>query len=339
MEPLLAAHDTARVTVTCYQTSAHADAVTERLAKLVTLRSIVSQTDSQAAEMIRADGIDVLVDLAGHTVGHRLGVFAHAPAPLQVAYLGYPGTTGVPAIRYRITDEWVDPEPSADAYYSERLYRLQRVFCCFMPPSEACEVAPLPALANGFVTFGSLNKYLKVTDDVLRTWARILQSVPDSRLVLQNRTFAEAASCELVRQRFAAYGVAPDRLELYGMLPLAEHLRMYNRIDIGLDTYPWNGHTTTCLALHMGVAVLALAGDAGAARMGLSVLRAAGLQDWVAADEDSYVASAQAWASALSDLAALRGGLRAQLARSALCEARSLAQSLEDAYASLLQLV
>ena len=334
-EPLLAAHDLARVAVTCYVNSKQTDAVTERLGQRATMRSIKDLSDAQVVELIQRDGIDVLVELSGHTLGHRLGVFSQGPAPLQLAYLGYPGTTGVPAIRFRLTDPLVDPEPTADAYYSERLYRLPRAFCCFQPPDAAPPVSPLPARARGHITFGSLNKYMKVTDPVMRLWTNVMQSVPNSRLILQSSVFADPAVRERVCARFAKLGVVPDRIELHGAMPLAEHLALYQRIDIGLDTHPWNGHTTTCLALHMGVPVLALAGDAGASRMGVSVLSAAGLADWVAADEAAYVRAAQRWSNQLGALSELRAGLRVQLQGSALCDGPRLAAEVEDAFIAL----
>jgi predicted O-linked N-acetylglucosamine transferase (SPINDLY family) len=334
-EPLLAAHDLSRVAVTCYVNSKQTDTVTARLAQRACMRSIADLSDAQVVELIRDDGIDVLVDLSGHTLGHRLSVFGRGPAPLQLAYLGYPGTTGVPAVRFRLTDALVDPEPLADERYSERLYRLPSAFCCFQPPDAAPSVTPLPARTRGQITFGSLNNYMKVTDPVMSSWTKVLHSVPDSRLILQSSVFADPAVCVRVRARFASFGIATDRIELFGAMPLAEHLALYQQIDIGLDTHPWNGHTTTCLALHMGVPVLALAGDVGASRMGVSVLSAAGLADWVAPDETAYVATAQRWASELGTLAELRAGLRTKLAASALCDGPRLAHEVEDAFVVL----
>jgi len=336
-EPLVTAHDPRRVEVTCYANSHKRDAVTKRLAKHARMYCVADLSDIELAQQIRADGIDVLVDLAGHTLGHRLGVFALESAPVKLSYLGYPGTTGVSAIKWRITDALVDPAPMADARYSERLYRLPRTFCAFLPPTQAPEVGPLPSASSGHITFGSFNKYTKMTEPVLGLWTAVLQSVPQSRLVLQSRIFTDPLSCERVRRRFAQRGIEADRLDLLGVMPLAEHLRTYERIDIGLDTHPWNGHTTTCLALHMGVPVLTLAGSAGASRMGVSVLRAAGLKEWVAPDEVTYVQRALRFASDQPALSELRSGLRAQLQCSELCDASSLAANIEDAYFEMLR--
>jgi protein O-GlcNAc transferase len=241
----------------------------------------------------------------------------------------------VPAIRYRLTDALLDPAPIAAASYTEQLVRLPRVFCCFQPPANAPPVSPLPAAANGFVTFGSLNNYIKVSEPTLHAWSRVLAAVPDSQLVLQSRIFVDAASCERVRRRFAARGIAPERLHLHGPMPLEAHLRVYDSIDMGLDTLPWNGHTTTCLALHMGVPVVSLAGDVGAARMGLCVLSAADLASWVATREDGYVELARQHAARLDELAQLRAGLRERLATSPLCDAAGLARDVEAAYSAL----
>lgn len=334
-EPLLAAHDRKRVELTCYSSSSRRDEVTVRFEQLARMRCIAELSDDQAAAQIRDDGIDVLVDLSGHTNGHRLSLFALQCAPVQLSYLGYPGTTGVPGIHWRITDGLVDPAPFADQCYTERLYRLGRTFCTYLPPDATPEVAPLPAMRAGRVTFGSLNNYTKVTAEVLDVWAEVLTRIPDSRLILQSRVFADPTCRERVGRRFARHGVAPERLELHGMMPLAQHVRLYEQIDIGLDTFPWNGHTTTCLALHMGVPVLTLEGRAGAARLGASVLSALGLTDWISGDRAAYVASAERWAGDLSALASLRSQLRQRLARSELCDARGLARAIEAAYLTL----
>jgi predicted O-linked N-acetylglucosamine transferase (SPINDLY family) len=334
-EPLLGAHDPARVSVTCYNNSAQSDAVTERLARHAHFVPIDGRSDTDVAAQIRSDGIHILVDLCGHTVGHRLPVFAHRAAPVQVTYLGYPGTTGVSAITHRLTDTCLDPTPDADAQYTERLVHLPRAFCCFKPPELTIEVSPLPAAANGFITFGSLNNYSKVSDLTLRVWGRVLRELPSSRMLLQSRVFGDAATRARIRARFERFNIDPTRVELVGALPLAEHLAVYHRIDIALDTLPWNGHTTTCLALHMGVPVLTLAGQPGSGRMGVSVLTNAGLADWIANDEEQYLALAVAWAREHAQLARLRAALRTRLASSALCDAVSFARDIEATYEQL----
>lgn len=330
--PLLAAHDPARVAVTCYSNGSAADEMTARVAARARFESIVGRSDAAVAEQIRADGIDVLVDLSGHTLGQRLGVFSLQPAPVQLTYLGYPGTTGVEAIRWRMTDSQLDPAPQAERYYSESLLRLPRTFCCFEPPPDVPEVSALPAAHGGRVTFGSLNTYVKLSDGVLRAWSRVLERVPDSRLILQSRVFADPACCERAWSRLERFDIARERVQLFGLMALRGHLALYAQIDLALDVFPWNGHTTSCLALHMGVPVVSLAAEPGGGRLGASVLNAVGLSDWVTHGVDDYVDCAVHHAQRLPALAALRGELRSQLARSPLCDAPSMARAIEDAY-------
>jgi predicted O-linked N-acetylglucosamine transferase (SPINDLY family) len=334
-EPLITAHDSARFEVFCYSNSHARDEVTERIETHAQLRVIRDRSDVEVAAQIRADGIQLLVDLAGHTADNRLPLFGRRPAPVQATYVGYPGTTGVSAIGYRFTDGLADPEPNADAEYSEQLIRLPGAFCCFRPPDRAPLVNALPALERGYVTFGSLNNYTKLSAPVFETWARVLARVADARLVLQSRPFADPTIRERVWSRFEALEVSRERVDLHGAMPVEAHLALYNQIDIGLDTFPWNGHTTTLLALHMGVPVVALAGDRFGGRMGLSVLTHAGLADWVAADRDQYVELAVERARDRAALCQLRQQLRAKLASSPLCDAAAFARGMEAAYEAL----
>jgi predicted O-linked N-acetylglucosamine transferase (SPINDLY family) len=334
-EPLITAHDPSRFEVFCYSNSQARDDVAARIEARAQLRVIRDRTDAEVAAQIRADGIHILVDLAGHTADNRLALFGRRPAPIQATYVGYPGTTGVSAIDYRFTDALADPEPSADAEYSEQLVRLPGAFCCFRPPDRAPRVNALPALESGYITFGSLNNYTKLSASVFETWSRILGRIPDARLVLQSRPFADPAIRERVWSRFAVLGVSRERVDLHGAMPVESHLALYNQIDIGLDTFPWNGHTTTLLALHMGVPVVALTGDRFGGRMGLSVLTNAGLTDWIATDRDHYVELAVDRARDRTGLCQLRQQLRAQLANSPLCDAAAFAQGMEAAYEAL----
>jgi protein O-GlcNAc transferase len=334
-EPLITAHDASRFEVFCYSNSHARDDVTARIAERSQFRRIRDRTDAEVAAQIRADGIHILVDLAGHTADNRLTLFARRPAPIQATYVGYPGTTGVNAIHYRFTDALADPEPLADVEYSERLIRLPDAFCCFRPPERAPEVQPLPALERGYITFGSLNNYTKLSAPVFETWAQLLARVPDARLVLQSRPFGDPAIRERVWSRFGALGVSRERVDLHGAMPFEAHLALYNQIDIGLDTFPWNGHTTTLLALHMGVPVVTLTGDRFGGRMGLSVLTHLGLADWIATDRDQYVAIAASRASDRAGLCQLRQHLRAKLASSPLCDAAGFTRGMEAAYEAL----
>jgi predicted O-linked N-acetylglucosamine transferase (SPINDLY family) len=337
IEPLLQAHDRSRFSIYCYAVLAREDDVTARLQSHADAwRDITALDDAAAAAMIRADEIDILVDLSGHTGGNRLTLFAMKPAPVQVSWLGYPNTTGLAAIDYRITDARADPPGEADRLHSETLVRLPRTFLCYRPSPDSPPVKGLPAIASGHVTFGSFNNLSKVTPQVLALWARILAELPDARLLLKSKPLSDAALRERVLSRFAELGVDPGRVTLSGVLAAAsDHLDLYNQIDIGLDPFPYNGTTTTCEALWMGVPVLTLAGDRHAGRVGDSLLGAVGLEELVAPDQQAYVDKAVALAGDLERLAALRAGLRPRMQQSPLCDETGYTRELEAAYRAM----
>lgn len=218
-------------------------------------------SNAAVLKTIQDDGIDVLVDLAAHTGANRLGVFACKPAPVQVSYLGYPNTTGLSTIDYRLTDSWADPPSMTDKFYTETLFRLPRSFLCYSPEPSAPAVEPLPALSMGYVTFGSFNILPKMTPAVVSLWSLILESLPGSRLQLKNNSLVDSAMREQVYAQFTAHGITRDRIDLFGrQATLGEHLATYHRMDIALDPFPYNGTTTTCEALWMGLPVITLAG-------------------------------------------------------------------------------
>jgi predicted O-linked N-acetylglucosamine transferase (SPINDLY family) len=333
IEPVIAAHDRGQIEAFCYANVAVADAVTARIKDSADgWRAIRGLSDADAAAMIRADGIDILVDLAGHTMDGRLPLFALKPAPVQVAYLGYPNTTGLAAVDYRLTDAIADPEGEADRYHTERLVRLATGFLCYRPPADALEVAPPPALANGFVTFGSCNNLAKIGPATIAAWAAILKRMPDARLFLKSKPLADEGTRQRLAERFAEHGIADERLVMTGWIVDGNHLAVYSRIDVGLDTFPYNGTTTTCEALWMGVPVVTLAGDRHAARVGASLLTHLGLDELIAHDPGTYVERAVALAHDQARLGALRAGLRDTVARSALSDAQGFTRALEAAY-------
>lgn len=338
-EPLLRAHDRSAVEVFCYAEVAKPDAVTARLSGLADgWRSTVGLTHGEVAEAIRDDGIDVLVDLAGHTGGNRLPALAERPAPLQLTWLGYPASTGMAAIDYRLTDAVADPEGRAEALWSEKLLRLPGGFLCYAPPAGSPEVGPPPVQADAHVTFGSFNNLTKLQPAVLRAWAALLRAVPGSRLLLKSSRLDAAASRARVRDELAALGVAAERVEVLARLPEnAAHLAAYGQVDIALDPFPWNGTTTTCEALWMGVPVVVLAGDRHAGRVGASMLSRLGLEELVAGNADDYVEKAAALAAEPERLARLRGELRGRLLASPLCDAAGFARSVEAAYREIWQ--
>ncbi|RQW80919.1 MAG: tetratricopeptide repeat protein [Geobacter sp.] len=299
-------------------------------------RDIFDHTDDSVATQIRADGIDILVDLSGHTGNHRLKVFARKPAPVQVTYLGYFASTGLSAMDYILGNRWLMPDGDPEQY-TERPYRLPDAHLCFTPPSLDIAVKPPPALANGYVTFGNFNALAKMTDNVVACWADILHAVPDSRLLLKSPPLDATDVREQVLQRFAVHGIADDRLLLEGRSDYANYFACYHKLDIALDPFPYNGGTTTADALWMGVPVLTLQGDRYVARMGTSILKILDLPEWVASSQDDYVARAARLAADVQALATLRAGLRERFVTSPLCDAPRFAANLERAFREMWQ--
>jgi protein O-GlcNAc transferase len=327
----LAARDPEAATVICYDNAVDADPMTDRLKAAVDhWRPIHGLDDDQAAAMIRSDRIDILVDLAGHTKGNRLNLFARRVAPVQAAWLGYFGTTGVAAMDFVIADRHVLP-PHDEPACSERVIRLPDSYLCFSPPAEAGPVAPLPAGREQPITFGCFNKRAKINPDVLVLWARVLQAVPGSRLFLKSAQYSDSIICREITEAFAASGIAADRILFEANSPIAAMFEAYARVDIALDPFPFAGGATTAQALWMGVPVISLVGATWPGRQGASLLHAAGFPDWAVADADSYVALAQRLAADRFGLMALRAGLRAAVAGSPLCRADRFARHFEAA--------
>jgi len=308
------------------ETTARLQARTERWIE------IQNMSDQAALDAARAVPVDILIDLAGHTSGNRLGIFARRAAPVQVTYLGYPATTGLGEIDYRLTDAWADPVGIAEAHYAERLYRLPQGFLCYRPPASAPAVVASPAAAKGFVTFGSFNNLAKLTDRTIADWATVLSRVPESRLVLKSRPLGDDGTRERIAARFAAHGIGAERLNLLGRLASAEsHLAAYGQIDIALDTYPYNGTTTTCEALWMGVPVLTIAGRGHVSRVGVSLLRAIGMDELIAGTPSAYIERAVTLALDRARLAALRAALRPAMQQAPLMDAAAFCRKFETA--------
>jgi predicted O-linked N-acetylglucosamine transferase (SPINDLY family) len=333
LEGLLAQHDRAVVEVFCYANVRRSDQGTARLRQHADhWRDIFPLTDAQAATLIRADRIDLLVDLAGHTADHRLLVFARRPAPVQVTYLGYSATTGLGTMDYRLTDAHADPVESGEPASAERLVRLPDCFSCYRPPDDAPAVGPLPALSRGHVTFASFHTLAKLNARLLDCWAQILTRVPASRLLLVAVGLRDIAAQERLRSFFAERGIPADRLEFHGWLRLAEYLALHRRVDILLDSHPFSGHTASCHALWMGVPVITHVGPRPCSRMVASVLRTVGLSEFIAATPDEYIRLAGELAHDPARLAALRGSLRERLTGSPLTDAARFARAVETAY-------
>jgi predicted O-linked N-acetylglucosamine transferase (SPINDLY family) len=326
-EPLLEARVTAEWDVYCYSDTPVPDRVTERLRRIVDYwRETGPLSTNELEAQIREDRIDVLVDLAGHTGRNRLPVFARKAAPIQLTWLGYPNTTGLPQIDYRVTDALSDPVGETECWHSEKLLRLPHGFLCYRPPEVAPSVSELPALSTGSITFASFSNYAKMSDPCIATWAAVLGAVSGSRLVLKSRGLGDAATAERLFARFEAAGVARGRVVLDGKLvSVHEHLKQYHDVDIALDPFPYNGTTTTCEALWMGVPVVALAGATHVSRVGVSLLTQIGHPKWIAGSRDAYVQIAQQWAENRTELAQLRRNLRHEMQRSPLCDGRGFA--------------
>ncbi|MFV3126467.1 tetratricopeptide repeat protein [Niveispirillum sp. KHB5.9] len=334
LEPLLRGHDRSQVEIFCYPISRRSDAVTDRF-KSITGHwfPLTDLTDEEAVERIRADGIDILVDVAGHTCDCRPLIFARRAAPVQVSWLGYPDGTGMAAMDYRLTDEVADPSGLTDRWHLEKLVRLEDGFLCFRPPRDSAPCPDLPARRNGFVTFGSFNNNSKITPEVVALWSALLDRVPKSRLMLKSRSFADPATLARYRGLFRERQIADARVDMLPQTPdQGDHLRAYDRLDIALDPFPYNGTTTSCEALWMGVPVVTQLGSHHVARVTGSILHRLGLDELVGADGDAYLDIAAGLAGDLDRLEELRRGLRARMQASPLCDSYRFAGQVEAAF-------
>ena len=337
IEPILAAHDQSKFELYCYYNHSIIDERTKHMKGLVpNWRLIFKRPDADVAELIRRDGIDILVDLAGHTSHNNLPLFGLKPAPVQVSWIGYPNTTGLSTMDYRITDALVDPPGVADGFHTEKLWRLPECFSCFEAPAQSPDVGPLPALTNSRITFGSFNNFAKTTPQVIEVWARLLLRVSNSRLVLKNKSMEAKYVHSFIFSHFAKHGVGPERIQL--MIPDEEqynHLEHYNAIDIALDPFPYNGTTTTFESLWMGVPLIVLSGSNHVSRVGVSQMSNLGLPEFIARDTSDYVNIAVTLANDLPRLTALRAGLRERLKKSPLMNVPRFTKNLEEAYQAM----
>jgi predicted O-linked N-acetylglucosamine transferase (SPINDLY family) len=329
---VLAAHDPAAVEVFCYANQVKTDDMTLRLREAADhWRGVAGLSDADAAALVMKDGVDILIDLAGHTAKNRLPLFALRAAPVQVSWLGYFGTTGLGAMDYLLMDEWAAPA-GAERWCAEALVRLPHGRFCYAPPDYAPEVADSPALRNGHVTFGSFNNVVKIGPDVVRLWAAVLAAAARARLMLKWKSLDDENERRRLREAFTAAGVDPARLELRGFSPHREMLAEYGDIDVALDPFPFGGGLTSCEALWMGVPVVTLPGDRPASRQTVGFLDLLGLSDCVATSPADYVARCIALAADHLRLADLRRSIRARMMASPLCDGPLFARALEAAY-------
>ncbi|MGD0390476.1 MAG: hypothetical protein ABSC42_16145, partial [Tepidisphaeraceae bacterium] len=285
--------------------------------------------DAQVAAQVREDQIDILVDLKLHTGENRLLIFAQKPAPVQATWLGYPGTSGLDTMDYRLTDPYLDPPGLDDACYSERSIRLPDTFWCYDPLANEPAVNAPPCLEKGFITFGCLNTFCKVNDALLTLWAGVLKALSNSRLLL---LVPKGSARQRVLDRLGQEGIGPERVEFVARQSRPEYRKTYHRIDIGLDTVPCNGHTTNLDSFWMGVPVITLVGQTVAGRAGLSQLTNLGLLELIARTPDQYVQIATDLAGDLPRLGELRRTLRARMQTSPLMDGPRFARNVEAAY-------
>jgi predicted O-linked N-acetylglucosamine transferase (SPINDLY family) len=330
LAPLFREHDHRNFEIHCYSSVARPDEGTGHLRALVDVwHDVRHLSDAELAETIRTDAIDILVDLSMHTSGNRLPLFARKPAPVQVSWLAYPGTTGLATIDYRITDRYFDPPVSSDTGSAEKPVRLPDSWCCYDPVMADVPVNALPALSAGHVTFGCLNSFLKLSEETIARFSRVLQAVENSHLIL---LAPPGSARERLAERFGRHGIRPDRIEYIVIGPRDEYLRQYYRIDIALDTLPHNGMATTCETLWMGVPVITQVGTTIEGRAGLSLLSTLGLPEWITRSADEFVDTVRRLATDLPALAERRASMRAKMQSSPLMDAPRFARHLEAAY-------
>ena len=331
IEPILAAHDHQAFEITAYSNLVVIDDSTRRLrAHCDRWREIYALSDDAAADLIAADGIDILVDLSVHSEGNRLTVFARKPAPVQMTYLGFPASSGLPAIDYRITAAGLDLPGVNEG--PEQLLALPDCYFCYQPPRKAPDVKESPFRSAGFVTFGSCNRLSKINPDVIATWSKVLQATPDAKLQLLAIALGEPATRRYILEQFAGEGIPAARLTLLPSTDETGYLAAHHNIDIALDPFPFNGGTTTLHALWMGVPIVTLAGQLPVGRMGSNTLAAAGLGDLIASSIDQYIEIAATLAADNKRLTDLRRGMRARLKASPLMQAGQFTSNLESLY-------
>ncbi len=335
LEPILEHHDRERFEILLYSDVEYGDAVTARIRQRASQwRDTLGQTDASVADLVRADRIDVLVDLTQHSGGSRLPVFARKPAPVQVCYLGYPLTTGLSAIDYRLSDAYLDPPDHDERFRAERMARLPETYFCYRPPEDAPRFA---SRSSDRITFVSQNALPKLNERCLGTWARVMHGVMDSRLIVKASGCGSDRARQRIRDIFQAHGIDPARIEFRNHGPLRDMLAELAEADVALDTFPYNGGTTTCHVLWMGVPVVSVAGELPVHRMGLSVLSQVGLSDLVAKRDDEFVEIATKLARDMDRLRDLRATLRDRMRASPLMDARRFTANLEAMYRQMWQ--
>lgn len=337
IEPIMRHHDHDQFEVFAYYNGIFVDATTERLRGYCDhWREIYTLSDDELVDIVAQDSIDILVDLSGYTVNTRVLAFSRRLAPLQVTWIGYPNTTGLPAMDYRISDEFSDPLGTTEHLYSENIIRLPECFLCYQPPESSPDISELPAIENDYITFGSFNNPSKITEGTLKVWSEIFQQIPNAKLLLKSKVFNDKKMKSLTIDKFSKAGFDKNRiLFLESSTGLVEHLDAYSQMDIALDTFPYNGTTTTCEALWMGTPVIVLAGECHRSRVGVSLLTATNLEELICSNEIEYVKKAVRLATEIKKIEYYKTNLRNQLSTSNLMNAERFTKHLENSYRSI----
>lgn len=337
IEPVLMHHNPENIQVFCYSNGTVEDETTRRLMGYnVQWRNIAPLSDQNAAALIHEDKIDILVDLSGHSSGNRLGLFSLKPATFQASWIGYPHSTGLKQMDYYFSDAICDPPGMTEHLYTEEIIRLPRVFSCYLPPLQFPAIVPPPGVESGIITFGSFNNFAKVNTKTLEMWADILKQVPNSRLLLKSMALGDKITQQKLYEMFASHGVENNRIALINSVNSSlEHLALYGQVDIALDTFPYNGTTTTCEALWMGVPVITLSGTTHAARVGGSLLSTIGCGELVAGSRKDYVKRAAALAENIYQIVYYRNNLRKMMSISPLMDAKRLTRDIEEAFINI----
>jgi len=333
IEPLLVHYNRKVMEVFCYAHVPNPDQTTKTVQKKVNQYiQIHKMNDRELAKRIRFDGIDILVDLAGHTANSRVRAMIFNPAPIQMTYLGYPTTTGLKHIDYRITDAIVDPEGDSDSLHTEKLIRLEPHFFCFPPLGNSIPVSQLPALKKKHITFGGFHNTSKISDSVIRLWADVLRQIPDSDIIFQAAAYDDPDVVRYFQSCFEHYGIHSNRMKYIGKVPFDHYLKLHNTIDIMLDTFPWTGHTTSCHALWMGIPILTLDGNRHSSRIGKCLMNALGLSEWVARDQQAFIKNAHDFSQQIESIDKIRKGLRKRILKSTISHKQKYVQSLENTF-------
>ena len=332
--PLLKNHDRKTFEVFCFYNGDKVDTTTKEFQSLSDhFQGIRSLNDKDLRDLVIESEIDILIDLSGHTANNRLAVFANRAAPIQITWLGYPHSTGIPEMDIRIVDNISDPSPDSEPFNTEKLVRLPHGFLCYEGNNEIPYTKQPPCIDNGFITFGSFNNLAKVNKNVIKAWSDILLTIPNSKIIIKSKQLSEASVHQLYLSYFESFGVSSDRVTMLAMLPsTADHLSIYNQIDIALDTFPYNGTTTTCEAMWMGVPTTTFIGDRHSARVGASIMTHSGFDELISNDQEAFVSDTIALANQPERLKSLRNDMRIRMQNSDLCNAHQFAQEIEHEF-------